>query len=78
MLTLRPRSRALAGMLDQTIRERLKSDGGFRSTIKQAVASANLLEEQEFREKLVKGLEELSAEGLIETRGAEEIIKRYI
>jgi hypothetical protein len=71
-----PRS-ALERMLDFALKKTEKSDKAFSEALRQAAASANILAGQKFMETLIKGLEELKAEGWIGQKEVDAIIKAY-
>jgi len=76
-LFLQPRSKTLSKMLDFVLQEKMESDKAFNESLLQAAASANILELQNFKETLTKGVEELKAEGWISQKDGDIIIKAY-
>lgn len=64
-LLLQPRSQFISRMLDSALKTRIKLDKTFAEAFHSAVASANILVSQRFKETLTKGLEELKARGLV-------------
>jgi len=72
-----PRSKALERMLDFALKKTEKSDKAFSEVLRQAAASANILAGQNFRETLIKGLEELKAEGWIGQKEVDTLTKLY-
>jgi hypothetical protein len=77
-LFLQLRSKALARMLDFALEKREKSDKAFDEALCQAAASANILAGHNFRETLIKGLEELKAEGWIGQKEVDALAKAYV
>jgi len=77
-LFLKPRSKVLNEMLDFALKTKTKSDKAFGESLRQAVASGNILRGQKFKETLIKGLEELKAEGWTNQKEAEALIKIYL
>jgi len=77
-LFLQPRSKVLSKMLDFALKKKTKSDKAFREALRQAAASANILVGHMFRDTLIKGLEELKAEGLIGQKEVNALIKVYV
>ncbi len=71
------RSKALEKMLDFALKKTEKSDKAFSQALRQTAASANLLAGHNFRETLIKGLEELKAEGWIGQEEVDAIAKKY-
>lgn len=76
-LFLKPRSNVLDRMLNFALKKRTKSDKAFSEALHQAAASANILAGQKFRETLIKGLEELKAEGWIGQKEVDALTKTY-
>jgi hypothetical protein len=77
-LFLQPRSKALERMLSFALEKTAKSDKAFGEALRQAAASANILAGHNFRETLIKGLEELKAEGWIGQKQVDAILKRGV
>ncbi len=75
-LFLQPRSKALGKMLDYVFEE-IKSDKNFRENLFRAAASANVMERQNFKETLTRGIDELEAEGWISQSQGDGLIKAY-
>jgi len=76
-LLLQPRSKALSKMLDFVFEEKMKSDKAFGEGLLQSATSGNVLERQNFKETLEKGIKELKAEGWISQNQAEALINTY-
>ncbi|MEM3626606.1 MAG: hypothetical protein QXZ25_01110 [Candidatus Bathyarchaeia archaeon] len=76
-LLLQPRSKILGKMLDFALKECVKADKAFGEGLRQAAASGNILGRYGLRETLIKGLEELKAEGWISQREGDAIIEVY-
>lgn len=74
---LQPRSKALSKMLDSVFEEKMKSDKVFSESLLQSAASSNILARQNFKETLVKGVEELRAKEWISPSQGEALIKAY-
>jgi hypothetical protein len=74
---LQPRSKALSKMLDSAIGEKMKSDKVFSESLLQSAVSSNVLIRQNFKETLVKGVEELRAEHWLSQSQGEDLIKAY-
>jgi len=75
-LFLKPRSNALARMMD-FILKKMKADKAFAESLRETAASANILAGQGFRETLIKGLEGLKAEGWVGRKEVDTLIKLY-
>ena len=76
-LFLQPRSKALSKMFDFVFEEKMKSDMVFSESLLQSAASSNVLVRQNFKETLVKGVEELRAEQWLSQNQGEALIKTY-
>jgi len=74
---LQPRSKALSKMLDFVLEEKMSSDKAFSESLLQAASLGNILEMQNFRETLTRGVEELQSEGWIGPREGDALIKAY-
>jgi len=74
---LQPRSKALSKMLDTVFEEKTKSDKVFSESLLQSAASSNILARQNFKETLVKGVEELRAKEWISQNQGEALIRAY-
>jgi hypothetical protein len=72
-----PMSKALERMLDFALKKARESDKAFSEALRQAAASANILAGRKFRETLIKGLEELKAEGWIGQKEVDALAKLY-
>lgn len=73
---LQPRSSALSKMFDFVF-EIAGSEKAFSESLMQATASNNLLDKQNFKETLTKGIEELRADGWITERQGCSLLKAY-
>lgn len=76
-LLMCPRSKILSKMLDFALRECVKADKNFGMGLRQAAVSSNMLGTYGLRETLLRGLEELKAEGWISQREEDAIVKAY-
>jgi len=76
-LLLQPRSKSVSKMLDFVFEEKMKSDKAFNDSLLRAAASANILDRQDFKETLMKGVEELRTEGWVSEGQGDALIKAY-
>jgi hypothetical protein len=74
---LQPRSKILSKMLDFALKECAMADKTFSGTLRQAAASGNILGKYGLRETLLRGLDELKAEGWISQKEEDAIVKTY-
>jgi hypothetical protein len=72
-----PMSKTLERMLDFALKKARESDKAFSEALRKAAASANILAGRKFRETLIKGLEELKAEGWIGQKEVDALAKLY-
>jgi len=72
-----PMSKTLERMLDFALKKARGSDKAFSEALRKAAASANILAGRKFRETLIKGLEELKAEGWIGQKEVDALAKLY-
>ncbi|MEM2104657.1 MAG: hypothetical protein QW717_07210 [Candidatus Bathyarchaeia archaeon] len=71
-LVIQPRSKALSQMLNSALKKRIKTDKNFAEALRSATVSANIISHK-FKEKLLKGLDELKAKGLIGQKEAAQM-----
>jgi len=76
-LLLQPRSKALSKMLDFVFEEKMKSEKAFNESLVQAAASCNVLGKHDFKERLMRGVEELRAEGWISQGQVDALIRAH-
>jgi len=76
-LLLQPRSKALNKMFNIALEERMKTDKTLEKSLRELGASNNLLTNPDFKEALIKGLEELKAEGWIKKEEGDVLIEMY-
>jgi hypothetical protein len=74
---LQSRSKTLNKMFDLVLEEKMKSDKVFSEGLLQSADSSNVMLRQNFRQTLMKGLEELRAKEWISQSQEEELIKAY-
>jgi len=76
-LLLQPRSKELNKMFIIVLEEKMKADRAFEEALRDLALSNNLLTRVDFKEVLVKGMEELRAEGWIKQEEGAALIKMY-
>jgi len=76
-LFMQPRSRTLSKMLDLAVKEKVKSNRAFSESLREAAVTSNILLKDKFKETLLRGVNELKAEGWIAQK-EEDLIKAHM
>jgi len=76
-LLLQPRSNTLNKMFTTVLEEKMKTDKAFEGSLRELGVSNNLLVKADFKESLIKGVEELKTEGWIKQEEGATLIKMY-